>query len=82
MLRVEGWSDQVRYVGSGWDTADRIAPLIGVRWEEGLDKPPDVWRSELNVEPIREGPNSCTRFYVICACDQGTASLHRKRSRA
>ena len=36
----------------------------------------------LKAEAIREGPNSCTRFYVICACDQGTASLHRKRSRA
>ena len=38
--------------------AERIKPSMGVRWEEGLDKPLDVWRRELNVEPIREGQNS------------------------
>jgi len=58
MLRLDGWSDQVRYVRNGWDMAERITPLMGVRWEDGLDKPLDVWRRELNVEPIREGPNS------------------------
>jgi ubiquinone biosynthesis protein COQ4 len=58
MLRVAGWSDQVRYVRSGWDMAERITPLMGVRWEDGLDRPLDVWRRELHVEPIREGPNS------------------------
>jgi len=42
--------------------AERITPLMGVRWEEGLDKPLDVWRHELNVEPIREGQNS---WYTI-----------------
>jgi ubiquinone biosynthesis protein COQ4 len=39
MLRVAGWSDQVRYVRSGWDMAERITPLMGVRWEDGLDRP-------------------------------------------
>ncbi|HKX02318.1 MAG TPA: hypothetical protein VJX71_07445 [Methylomirabilota bacterium] len=58
MLRVAGWSDQVRYVRSGWDMAERITPLMGVRWEDGLDRPLDVWRRELHVEPIRGGPNS------------------------
>ena len=48
----------MRYVRSGWEMGERIAPLMGVRWEEGLDKPLDVWRRELNVEPICEGPNS------------------------
>ena len=38
--------------------ADRIKPLMGVRWEEGLDKPVEVWRKELNIEPIRHGQNS------------------------
>jgi len=32
MLRVAGWSDQVRYVRTGWDMAERITPLMGVRW--------------------------------------------------
>jgi ubiquinone biosynthesis protein COQ4 len=58
MLRANGWSDRVRYVRSGWDMAERITPLMGVRWEDGLDKPLDVWRRELNVEPVREGPSS------------------------
>ena len=58
MLRVDGWSEQVRYVRRGWDMAERITPLMGVRWEDDLDKPLDVWRRELNVEPIREGQNS------------------------
>jgi ubiquinone biosynthesis protein COQ4 len=58
MLRVEGWGNQVRYVSRGWEMAERIKPLMGVRWEEGLDRPLEVWRRELNVEPIREGQNS------------------------
>jgi ubiquinone biosynthesis protein COQ4 len=58
MLRVDGWGDQVRYVRRGWEMSERIKPLMGVRWEEGLDKPLDVWRRELNIDPVREGPNS------------------------
>ena len=58
MLRIEGWGNQVRYVSRGWEMAERIKPSMGVRWEEGLDKPLDVWRRERNVEPIREGQNS------------------------
>ncbi len=58
MMRVEGWGDHVRYVRTGWEMADRIKPLMGVRWEEGLDKPVDVWRKELNIEPIRHGQHS------------------------
>jgi ubiquinone biosynthesis protein Coq4 len=38
--------------------AERITPLMGVRWEDGLDTPLHIWRRELNVEPIREGQNS------------------------
>jgi ubiquinone biosynthesis protein Coq4 len=44
--------------------ADRIKPLMSVRWEEGLDKPVDVWRKELNIEPIRHGQNS---WYEVLA---------------
>ena len=38
--------------------ADRIKPLMGVRWQDALDKPLDVWRRELNIEPVRDGLNS------------------------
>jgi ubiquinone biosynthesis protein Coq4 len=64
MMRVEGWGDQVHHVRAGWDMADRIKPLMGVRWEEGLDKPLEVWRRELHVEPIRHGQNS---WYEVLA---------------
>jgi len=53
-----GWGEHVRYVRTGWEMSDRIKPLMGVRWKEGLDKPVDVWRKELNIEPIRHGQNS------------------------
>ena len=64
MLRVEGWGQHIHYVRAGWDMAERTKPLMGVRWEEGLDKPLDVWRKELNVEPIRHGQNS---WYEVLA---------------
>ncbi len=58
MLRVEGFGEQVQSVRAGWDMAERIEPLMGVRWEEALDKPLDVWRKELRIEPVRKGQNS------------------------
>jgi len=64
MMRVEGWGQHVAYVRRGWEMADRIKPLMGVRWEDGLDKPVDVWRKELDIEPIRQGPNS---WYEVLA---------------
>lgn len=64
MLRVEGCGQQVHSVRAGWDMAERIKPLMGVRWEEGLDKPLDVWRRELNIDPVRTGQNS---WYEVLA---------------
>jgi ubiquinone biosynthesis protein Coq4 len=64
MLRVEGWGDQIHSVQAGWDMAERITPLMGVRWEEAMDKPLDVWRKELNIEPVMSGQNS---WYAVLA---------------
>jgi ubiquinone biosynthesis protein Coq4 len=64
MLRVEGWGQSIHYVRTGWDMAERAVPLLGVRWEEGLHKPLDRWRQELNIEPIRHGQNS---WYEVLA---------------
>lgn len=64
MMRVEGWGQQAYSVRAGWDMADRIKPLMGVRWEDALDKPLDTWRKELNIEPIRHGRNS---WYEVLA---------------
>lgn len=44
--------------------ADRIKPLMGVRWEDGLDKSVEAWRKELDIEPIRHGRNS---WYEVLA---------------
>lgn len=64
MMRVEGWGQHAGWVRTGWDMADRIKPLMGMRWEEALDKPVDVWRKELDIEPIRHGQNS---WYEVLA---------------
>ena len=64
MMRVEGWGQAVADVRAGWEMVDRIKPLMGVRWEDGLDKPVDVWRRELEIEPIRHGRNS---WYEVLA---------------
>ena len=34
MMRVEGWGEHIRYVRTGWEMADRIEPLMGVRWRK------------------------------------------------
>jgi ubiquinone biosynthesis protein Coq4 len=58
MMKVEGWGEQVRYVQRGWQMAERIKPLLGVRWEEDFDKHLEVWRRELGIEPVLQGENS------------------------
>lgn len=58
MMRVDDWGDKIRYVQRGWEMAERIKPLMGVRWEEEMDKPLEVWRKELGIEPVLEGQNS------------------------
>ena len=58
MLRVENWGTAINFVRAGWNVAERAKPLMGVRFEEGLDKPLDVWRKELDIEPVLHGQNS------------------------
>jgi ubiquinone biosynthesis protein Coq4 len=33
-------------------------PLFPVKWEEGLERPLEEWRQELNIKPVVEGPYS------------------------
>ena len=40
MLRVEGWGEHVHYVRAGWDMAERIKPLMSVKWEEAAHAVP------------------------------------------
>src|SRR4030095_9321073 len=61
MMRVEGWGQHAGWVRIGWDMADRIKPLMGVRWEDGLDKPVDVWVKGGQSERRRWGGGGKTR---------------------
>jgi hypothetical protein len=66
MMRVEGRGEQIHSVRAGWNMADRIKPLMGVRWEEGLDKPLDVWRKELKSSlygKVRTAGTKCSRIF-------------------
>ena len=58
MLRVENFGSAINFVRASWNLAERAKPLMGIRWEEGLDKPLDVWRKELDIEPVLHGQNS------------------------
>lgn len=31
-------------------------PLFPIKWEEGLERPLDQWREELNIKPVFDGP--------------------------
>lgn len=33
-------------------------PLFPIKWEEGLERPLDEWREELNIQPVTDGPYS------------------------
>ena len=58
MLRVENWGNAINFVRAGWTMAERAKLLMGVRFEEGLDKPREVWRKELDIEPVLHGQNN------------------------
>jgi len=42
-------------VSLGIKMARQAKPLFPVKWEEGLDRPIDEWRSELGIEPVTSG---------------------------
>jgi ubiquinone biosynthesis protein COQ4 len=56
--QAQGFQHAIDLVGQGMKMGHDCKPLLGVKWEEGLDKPVDRWRQELNITPITSGPNS------------------------
>jgi ubiquinone biosynthesis protein Coq4 len=56
--QAQGFQQAVDLVGAGIQIARSARPLMGVRWEDGWDKPLDRWRSELGITPIESGRNS------------------------
>ncbi len=55
----QGIDNQLEYnfdmVSAGIQMARQAKPLFPVKWEEGLDRPLDEWRSELNIQPVTTG---------------------------
>jgi ubiquinone biosynthesis protein Coq4 len=42
-------------ITQGIRIARKAKPLFPVKFEEGLDRPIEEWRTELNIEPVRDG---------------------------
>ncbi len=59
---AQAGGDQFRHavdlVGQGVQMARAARPLMGVKWEEGWEKPLDRWREELGIKPVASGANS------------------------
>ncbi|BAU67460.1 hypothetical protein STA3757_48820 (plasmid) [Stanieria sp. NIES-3757] len=49
---------QFRLISDGIEMGQTAKPLFPVKWEEGLERPLEEWRQELNIKPVREGPYS------------------------
>lgn len=45
-------------ISKGLEMGQAAKPLFPIKWEEGLDRPIDEWRQELNIHPAMEGPYS------------------------
>ncbi len=44
-----------RLMSEGIEMGQAAKPLFPVKWEEGLERPLDQWRQELNIKPVMEG---------------------------
>jgi ubiquinone biosynthesis protein Coq4 len=42
-------------ISQGIRIAREAKPLFPVKFEEGLERPIEEWRAELNIEPVRDG---------------------------
>jgi ubiquinone biosynthesis protein Coq4 len=56
--QAQGFQRAIDLVGQGMRMGHECKPLMGIKWEEGFDKPVDRWRQELNIDPITAGQNS------------------------
>jgi ubiquinone biosynthesis protein Coq4 len=58
-LRMQGIDNQLEYnldlVNQGISIARQAKPLFPVKFEEGLERPIDEWRAELNIIPVTAG---------------------------
>ncbi|UFP95581.1 Coq4 family protein [Gloeobacter morelensis] len=45
-----------RLISDGIEMGRAAKPLFPIKWEEGLDRPIEQWRQELNIKPVTDGP--------------------------
>jgi ubiquinone biosynthesis protein Coq4 len=45
-------------ISDGLTMGQSAKPLFPIKWEEGLERPLDEWREELNIQPVTDGPYS------------------------
>ena len=55
-MKTLGYIFNLGSAGIGMGQAAK--PLFSVKWEEGLERPLEEWRQELNIKPVVEGPYS------------------------
>lgn len=56
--QAQGFQNALDLVGMGMNMGHRCKPLLGVKWEDGWDKPVARWREELGITPLTQGANS------------------------
>jgi ubiquinone biosynthesis protein Coq4 len=60
LISVTIWQPQtlsvlLKAIARGWEMGKNAKPLIAQKWEEAWEKPVEIWRKELNVQPV----NAC-----------------------
>jgi ubiquinone biosynthesis protein Coq4 len=53
MAKTLGYKFKV--ISQGLEMGQAAQPLFPIKWEEGLTRPIEEWRQELNINPVREG---------------------------
>lgn len=46
---------KLEVIGKGLQIGQAAKPLFPIKWEEGLERPIEEWRQELNIKPVTEG---------------------------
>ncbi len=57
-MQAQGFAGQFTDVGRGMKMGHECKPLLGVKWEEGWEKPLSRWREELKITPVTNGEAS------------------------
>jgi ubiquinone biosynthesis protein COQ4 len=57
-MQAQGFQSQFTDVGRGMKMGHECAPLLGIKWEEGWEKPLSRWREELKITPVTNGEAS------------------------